>query len=239
MARMNPVLRQKINAALEAVDGDYAKAAALLGITRKSLYSRVYRSPDLRFRWVNSIKEPTIKEKDQRRALASVGAASRDLKAMEADVRKGLANIGLSGDNLEEALSLQKFQSEHFSKTVQIMGASIFKVFLELKGSFSEITRELQEDSFNSPEEEFNARDYQIKLVDALGKTWDRANKAALTHAMVKSKMAELEEGRRSGPKAKPGFTPVVNTQVNVVNNPPKTAVDEIVDVLDAQESKP
>lgn len=234
----------RIDEALNQVNGDITQAAILMEMERKRLKDKIYNNADLRRKWTkHGRKEETPRTDpaifrdvrqipettdipigcDQENQLALLAEVERENAAL----KKGLEEIGVTPDAMAEALVLQKFQRRFYSSSIELIGGGITKTFIEMRSMLKELTEEISA-GVEDPEREKMLRDDRARIMELLGRTFDRAQKAALTQAIIRYKLNKKREVEK--PKgflsidAKPG------SQVNIgITRPEQGVVQEVV----------
>ena len=189
--------------------GNVGEAAELLGCTEKALQSRIKRSKELtKFMQPQKEEADTLHRKDNLQTpLTEKQAIAEAMDAEDAALKKGLKSIGLGGPGLKEAMALQAFHNTQFQKSYEMIGGGITKMFFDLKAEVSAINERLSDGGMDI-EEENMLRSDRSRLLEQLGKTYDRSLKAAMTQAVINHR---LSDKGRSGPSSKPGFQPITN----------------------------
>lgn len=202
-----------IHAALEASGGRQREAARALGISTLSLAARLRSEESLRKRWVLKETGTPGEASDVHRPAAMVVVNGEKMLAADAEalakaaeeedvaVRKGLLAIGVSGKGLEVALSLQKLQRRHFQSCLDMLGGGITKQFLTVMAEVEKIDTAL-EDAALPMEEKIMLREDRARLLDIMGKFYDKASRSSLIKAMIEEK----KKGKNGQGKSKPGF---------------------------------
>tara|TARA_R100000808_G_scaffold1976_1_gene8385 strand:+ start:3288 stop:3983 length:696 start_codon:yes stop_codon:yes gene_type:complete len=208
--------------------GTQKNAAALLGMNQRSLQSRIRKDPLLRSRWIkersrySKVRElppheespdlgrtsPPINKIDGEVIAPDLGLAEA-MAREDANLKYGLEAIGLSKDAQETAISLQKFHNKHFTKAIEIIGGGMTKTFVELMAEVEQINERLASGGLTLEEEQMLRQD-RSRLLEAQGRTYDRAQKAAMTQAVIKHRLADAA-GDKNAQRGKPGFQPIVN----------------------------
>lgn len=187
--------------------GNVSEAAELLGCTEVALRKRIKRSSALvKFTEPQQAEADTLHRKDNPKTLLTEETAIAEaMNAEDAALKKGLKSIGLSGAALKEAVALQAFHNTQFQKSYEMIGGGITKMFFDLKSEVTIINERLYEGGMDI-EEENMLRSDRSRLLEQLGKTYDRSLKAAMTQAVINHR---LSERAHQGPTTKPGFAPI------------------------------
>lgn len=188
--------------------GSVSEAAELLGCTEVALRKRIKRSSALVKFTEPQQEADTLHRKDNPKTiLTEETAIAKAMDAEDASLKKGLKSIGLSGAGLKEAVALQAFHNTQFQKSYEMIGGGITKMFFDLKAEVSLINERLCDGGMDI-EEENMLRSDRSRLLEQLGKTYDRSLKAAMTQAVINHR---LSDKAHSGPSVKPGFSPITN----------------------------
>ena len=188
--------------------GTIGGAAELIGCTEKSLAARIKKSKELTEFLKPQTEADVLHRKDEKLTpYVEEQAISKAIEAEDASLKKGLKSIGLSGPALKEAVALQAFHNQQFQKSYEMIGGGITKMFFELKSEVSKINERLESGGIEIEEENMLRAD-RSRLLDQLGRTYDRSLKAAMTQAVINHR---LSENKQQGPSAKPGFAPIQN----------------------------
>lgn len=219
--QITEALTRQIHAAMEAAGGSASQAAELLGMERRKLYDFIHNNADLKARWGTSKEEVTPPSEAvtlHRPALPLREEAEEIAKAVEAEdaaMRKGLASIGVRGGALDMAVALQEFHSKHFGRAIEMLGGGISKQFLDLMSEVERISNTLNDPTaVLEPEREMMLREDRSRLLDLMGKFFDKLNQAVVTQAKVRA-IQNAKEGK--GKPGKPGFSPLVAVHGNNV----------------------
>ena len=222
---MTDALKKTINAAMERTGGNIAHAALLAAIPLVKFKNHIFNCPSLRERWsggklettppneeVAAVHRPVIDLPPSAPApsLEEVAAA---LDKEDQLVLQGLSSIGISGPKLDMVDALRKFHGRHFKTSLELIGGGITKEFIDIMSDVRSIRDELSHEGMELGREIMLRQD-RATLLELMGKIYDRANKAALTQAMIK-----MKEGEGKNRAGKPGFSPMIkakNVQVNV-----------------------
>jgi len=190
--------------------GSICGAAELLGATPAALSKRVKKSKQLS-KLISPLDESETLHREDKKEITkytSEEAITRAMDAEDAALKKGLKSIGLKGGALKEAVALQAFHNTQFQKSYEMIGGGITKLFFDLKAEVTRISERLSEGGIEL-EEENMLRNDRSKLIEALGKAYDRAQKAAMTQAVIKHRLSD--DSNSAGPRGKPGFAPIQN----------------------------
>jgi hypothetical protein len=208
--------RAEIHAALEQTNGDRAAAARLLGMDTKQLAQHIHNTRDLRACWSQKKPEPPteceIIHREASTGLLPVtgGNLFTEAEALQKEddaLKKGLSALGIGGNLVELAHSLQQFQSKHFTRVIELMGGGLTRRFLKIEEAIDDIDQALRLLDPTCPEDvarEQILRQDRAALIDLQQKCYDRVNKAALTQAIIKEK----QKAGHAPDRGKPGFSP-------------------------------
>lgn len=201
-------LEAKIHEAMEAAHGNSTVAAAMLGVDKEDLWNAIKNFPSLRERWFTNEKRGGLPGSPEiiHRPLESDKALARAIAKEDRMVAAGLKDMGLSDEASKLAMALQKFQGQHYKRALEMLGGGITKQFLDVMVEIQAITHRLSNEIGLSPQQEAMLREDRSRLLAVMNAFYDRANKAALTQAVIKNKLG----AGKGGSKAKPGFTPLV-----------------------------
>jgi hypothetical protein len=228
-------LKNAINAAMQRTNGNVGQAALLLELRPKQVSNYINNNKDLRALWRKDkspppsseavvIHRPTVtseliqKESETLQVTPTEAEIAEAIRKEDAALARGLDALGLSASSRDAAMALQKFHNRHFTKAIDMIGGGITKLFLDLMVEIDKINRELETGGLGlGVEREEVLRKDRQGLLEAIGRSFDRVNKATLTQAIVKSKM---ESGKGKAGPNKPGFSPLTvkaeNVQVNM-----------------------
>jgi len=197
--------KKRLHEALEKVEGNQSKAADIMGVSQATLRQVMARDAGLSGRWLS--KRPNTQT--MHRAVQPMS----DPEAIEKEnalMAKGLDGMGINGQSKAEAMAFLEFGQHSLGSVRQLIGGGVVKLFSDLMGDISQIRGELE--AGVDDERERILREDKSAMIKHVLEAYDRANKAALTDAIVKQKM---EERKGSGSRGKPGFTPVAAIQIN------------------------
>ncbi len=209
--------------------GSMKGAALLLDITYHSLRGMIHQDPDLRARYTHAKKKAKrdARELDQplpedmvelgrkpgsaagTPVLASDALVARALEEEDQNLKDGLENLGLSPAAIQSAEALQQFHHSHFTKAVEIIGGGMTKTFLEIMAEVEAINSRLADGGLTLEEEQMLRQD-RSRLLEIQGRTYDRAQKASMTQAVIQYKLSENAQDHKKS-RGKPGFRPIVN----------------------------
>jgi hypothetical protein len=201
MIRVTEELKKQIHAAMEAANGKTADAARLLGMPLRNLMNFVHGNKDLKARWATSTTEvkppnelavlgrPAFPvEETNEGIMASDDEVAAAVEREDSQVRRGLDAMGVKGGTLEMAMALQKFQRAHFSRAIEMLGGGMTRQSLALMVEIDTITDTLNDPTGGlAPARELMLREDRARLLETLGKFFDRANAAVLIQAKVKA----------------------------------------------------
>lgn len=218
-------LTAAIHAAMDQTGGKGSEAARLLGLEPETLFNFIHNNKDLKTRWATSrtAVKPPIEAETISRAVIKVDGNRTMAEAMDQEdrmVRAGFESMGLKPGVVNLAMSLQAFQKKHFTRAIEVIGGGITKCFLDLMAEVEKINKELENPDLK-PWREQMLRTDRAALLENMGRTYDRAQKAAMTQAIIKHKL-EGDQGGTEKPR-KPAFGPLIkgnNVQVNLHAEP-------------------
>jgi len=239
---MSKFSEDRIHVALERCSGDRKKAAALLGVTKGELGKYIKDSIALREVWGDESPKPLSTTEAMHRPVqlgreniedgpvAPTDIQIAEVLAKEDELlKKGLAGLPLKTDELEVAMSLQKFYNRHFTQAIDVIGGGVTLTAIKLQSRMRQLEARL--DSVEpdhqlgsvglSPfTEEQMLLDAYINIAGELRKMLEIANKGAMTQAMIRQKM------REGGKRGKPGFGAQTNIQIVTGPQPSKVLVN-------------
>lgn len=214
---------------MEQCQGVVSRAARVLGITGPDLKQKINGNKNLSLRWQRKHKTPPIPVDytDINRAaptlptapseaiapLIAEDAMARLIEKEDRLVRSGLENIGISGEDLDLAVNLQKFHRAHFRNVVDLLGGGIARQFIEMMIEVKNITSVINDPDKQSVNSEL-ALDYEemlrkdrSRLLELMNGMYDRALKATLTAARIR----QLSQSQNLGgkPPRSPSFGPL------------------------------
>ncbi len=234
-------LRADIHAAMEKTGGNGQEAAALLGMTKTQLWNHIHRDPTLKANWTKKgmVATETESELIHRPALPLNVTPEEWITAQEVSdalakedlaFRTGLDAIGVTGERLKLVVALQQFHGRHYTRALDLIGGGITKLFTDLMVEVDKINKALESGALE-PEREMLLRKDRADLIEAMGKTYDRASKAVFTQAVIKHKLQNKKESRK--PKgylnieAHPGSkVQVVAERQSTAESPEKEAIE-------------
>ena len=191
--------KKRLHQALEENDGNQTAAAKVMGVTQQTVRQVIAADPSLSGRWLaGKLSRQTMHRNAQ--PLSDSDALKRENQLMS----KGLDAMGITGQSKAEALAFLEFGQSSLGSVRQLIGGGVVKLFSDLMGDISHIRQELA--SGVEDEREKVLREDKSSLIKHVLEAYDRANKAALTDAIVKQKMEERKGG---GGRGKPGFTAI------------------------------
>ena len=197
--------KKRLHEALEKVEGNQTKAAKIMGVSQATLRQIMTRDTGLSGRWLS--QRPVTQT--MHRAVQPMS----DAEAIEKEnlmMAKGLDKMGITGQSKAEAMAFLGFGQRSLGSVRHLIGGGVVKLFSDLMGDIAEIRDQLS--SGVDEEREKILREDKSNMVKHVLEAYDRANKAALTDALVKQKMEERKGG---GSRGKPGFAPVAAIQIN------------------------
>ena len=197
--------KKRLHEALDKVDGNQSKAAKIMGVSQATLRQVMTRDAGLSNKWLT--ERPV--SQTMHRAVQPVSDAEAIVRENKL-LAEGLEKMGINGSSKAEAMAFLEFGQQSLGHVRQLIGGGVVKLFSDLMGDITEIRHQL--DAGVDEEREKLLREDKSNLITHALETYDRANKAALTDAIVKQKMEERKGG---GSRGKPGFTPVAAIQIN------------------------
>jgi hypothetical protein len=234
--RVTEDIIKQVNAAMEKADGQASVAARAMGIIPARFYNMLHKHKELKLRWCKSetpqeapdetvaLNRPTLipppaealeagREKIDALTLVDDRSVAEAMDREDAAVRGGLAKMGVYGQTLELAMALQAFHKKHFTKAIEILGGGVTKQALDLMVEIQNITNTLNGDPNMAPAKEMMLREDRVRLLDLLGKFYDKASQAVLIQAKVKTM-----QGERDKPKKPKGFLAIQAQPGSTVN---------------------
>ena len=196
--------RKRLHKALEEADGNQSEAARVMGVSQNTVRQVMSRDAALKGRWLDKGVSSTMHRKPQ--PLSDAEAIQKENQVMA----KGLESMGITGYSKAEAMAFLDFGRNSLGSARQLIGGGVVKLFSDLMGDITQIREELS--GGVDGEREKTLREDKSSLIRHVLEAYDRANKAALTDAVVKQKMEERKGG---GARGKPGFSPVTAIQIN------------------------
>lgn len=197
--------KKRLHEALEKVDGNQSKAAEIMGVSHATCRQVMSRDAGLSGRWISKRANSQTMHRPAQ-PMSDADAIERENLLMA----QGLESMGITGHSKAEAMAFMEFGQSSLGSVRQLIGGGVVKLFSDLMGDIAEIRSELS--SGVDEEREKTLREDKSGLIKHVLDAYDRANKAALTDAIVKQKMEERKGGASRG---KPGFTPVAAIQIN------------------------
>lgn len=229
--------------------GSLKNAAELLGMNYNTLRSHVAQDPELKSKHTKPrkgrkgakeaakrIDEPVSQDNPELGRKQDTGSITgevllSDKRVAEAltvedkSLKDGLSSMGLSPSAVKSAEALQKFHNTHFTKAIEIVGGGMTKTFVEIMAEINHINARL-EDGGLTLEEETMLRQDRSRLLEIQGRTYDRAQKAAMTQAIIQHKLSESDNSAATK-RGKPGFQPIVNAIKIEAEGNVKVSADE------------
>ena len=203
--KYNDEWKKRLHEALDKVGGNRAKAAEIMGVSVGTIRQVMSRDTGLSGRWLNRrANNQTMHRAVQ--PMTDVDAIGEENLLMA----KGLEAMGITGHSKAEAIAFLDFGQQSLGSVRQLIGGGVVKLFSDLMGDISKIRNELS--SGADDDRERILREDKSNLIKHVLEAYDRANRAALTDAIVKQKMEERKGGLVRG---KPGFTPIAAIQIN------------------------
>ena len=196
--------RKRLHEALEEADGNQTEAARVMKVSQATMRQVMSRDAALKGRWLDRGVGNTMHRKPQ--PMSDAVAIQKENQVMA----KGLESMGITGHSKAEAMAFLDFGRSSLGAARQLIGGGVVKLFSDLMGDISQIREEIS--GGVDGEREKTLREDKSSLIRHALEAYDRANKAALTEAVVKQKMEERKGGRARG---KPGFSPVTAIQIN------------------------
>jgi hypothetical protein len=216
----NPTPLQ-ISQALADASGAFPAAAAMLGVSEKSLEHLVDNDAALRKRWREKAKVPpstSLISRDEDSALAEA------IRKEEERFKKGLAGIGLSDKARNLAVACQQLQRSSANSLLAATSGGIAKAFFDTLEEIEKISHRLE--NLDVPAEQVVAyesilREDRAKLLDVLYKYASKVDQGVMIQAKIQKMFGA---GGQGGKPEKPGFKPLakpVDVESHVVE-PPK-----------------
>jgi|TARA_R110002051_G_scaffold293254_2_gene358290 predicted transcriptional regulator len=196
--------RKRLHKALEEADGNQSEAAKVMGVSQSTVRQVMVRDAALKGRWLDKGAGNIMHRKPQ--PMSDVVAIQKENQVMA----KGLESMGITGHSKAEAMAFLDFGRSSLGVARQLIGGGVVKLFSDLMGDIAQIREEIS--GGVNDEREKTLREDKSSLIRHVLEAYDRANKAALTEAVVKQKMEERKGG---GSRGKPGFSPVTAIQIN------------------------
>lgn len=216
----------QINKAMEAVQGNRAAAAEIVGIEKSRLDRAIITTPALTARWkttealadgevvINPVttinRTPPVPL-----GLSSADRMAIELSTGEKKINKSLAKLGFKQAEITAISSIEEFAGQHFQETLSIMHGGLLKSAMRLMLLAERIEQTyLQDDNLEEKERDWWWSRY-FQILENLRGMNEQTNKAALTKAIIEIKKKE------GGGLGKPGFSPHTTTaiQINVPAN--------------------
>lgn len=226
--KMTPELETQINAAMQAAGGSITAAATLLGLPMPKVRNFIHNNAGLKAKWAKSNEEvqapseaitlsrPMLPDQAEVTDVIMAGdeEVARAVDKEDALVRKGLDAMGVKGSTLDMAMALQSFQRAHFTKAMDILGGGVTKQALDLMVEIEAISNTLNDPTTTlEPARELMLREDRAKLLDLLGKFYDRASNAVLVQAKVRAMQKDKDK-----PKKPKGFLAIQAQPGSTVN---------------------
>jgi hypothetical protein len=230
----------RIDAAMRAANGSFIEAAKALGMDCAKLRSAIHNNKSLKEVWTkkHGDTEPKALTEAQtmHRPVPEMPVPPADVPGVitaedqtiataiareEALFTQGLDAMGIRGKDLQQAVALQQFMGGHFGSAIKMIGGGVTKQFLGIMAEIETINATLAALSYSGDESDMatamrekSLREDRAKLYDLALKTFGAVNKAVLTQALVKQKLAAVSGGSgRSAASRKPGFGPLIDAK--------------------------
>ena len=191
--------------------GNISRAAEILGCMERTIRNRINSTEELS----EFMKMPTESVKINRGeelAESPYTAESEMIAALDREegaLKDGLACMGLSGRELEEAMALQAFVNKNITTVYDLISAGLTKDIVQLGAMANEASEEIRDTAGMDIERESMLRTDRWRLIQEKGKAQERAYKAVMAKALLAQRQEDAAKG--TGPKGKPGFTPIQN----------------------------
>lgn len=219
--------------ALTAAGGDRQKAAAILGIPRKTLKEQLQTNAILKEKWIEKrdrtpdrgvappVVEALISRESPARSPVPVSEKELDLIVNLAEEDKKFKNdmkgLRLNEEEMDMALSLQRFQGRHFAKTVDLItgGMSVTslrlmsmieKLVKRLNGRFQDVTD--GEITVEGIQQEKMCWEAFHRCCESLLHMSKSATDGAVARARIEMWKKTVQNSAGQTPMRKPGFSP-------------------------------
>lgn len=243
----------QLDEAMTAAGGDRTKASVILGITKKSLTWQIRKHPVLMQKWVTKqnpaehvisspVAEALISRESPVRIPLPVSEKEVDLivnlAKEDEKFRNDMAGLRLNEEEMDMALSLERFQGRHFAKTVDLITGGMSVTSLRLMSMIEKLVKRLNgrfqdvDDGVTTIEalqQEKMCWEAFHKCCDSLLHMSKSATDGAVARARIQMWKKTVQNSVGQKPIGKPGFRPLGDTQVyvapganlSVTNNPP------------------
>lgn len=225
-------LQIRINAALEAADGDREVAALALVMDPLELKNAINNSKDLRLRWMKSKrnKAPDPAKAISRTSIAPkqiAGGPSQDemklayaMQQEDAKFKSGFEKFGFTAEDVDWAQSLQQFAGRNFAKVVDFATGGMTYTLMQVMKKIKMLAEVLERDEFAEDEigiaQSLNTWANFHKLCELQIKMTETAANGAAIRAKVELWKKQAEAGNGSKGKIKPGFAPLQAQKMEV-----------------------
>ena len=215
MSKDRTVSSAVLGRAMKEADGDYAKAAEILGMSGKdpaqAVKKRVSRDPALRAIWQPNHRtlDPEVRENEVLTQTPNPLLAEENMNAMKVQgeeiYRRGIEKFLGDDPELLERFDVFKGIEDNiglmFAKTTQFFQTKLVEILCNL----SKMDKNLEQRMANSSDPEEYAMFVRLKLqtCDMFGKYYDRNLSGLETMVKLTDKEEEKEK------KRKPGFMPL------------------------------
>jgi len=220
--------QQLIDTALTQFNGDRELAAIAIGRTVHAIECQISICDELRFKHgAGKNKSQTTAEALHRNGNGAPAVVSTDEKELIISITKedemlaqGLDRLGLTPEEVQRAVGMQHFGQNQFVESVQIVGATMTTICIQLSSQLREVIERLSEirkEMKKGPisrmmllEEEKFLTEALIGMSEQVRRISDTSHRGMLLQAMVRYK---LHGGRKNSDKqtmGKPGFSPSI-----------------------------
>lgn len=211
-----------VDAALERFNGNRELAATALGRSIDCVYHAISKSDELMMRWgkFNGMDGQKLTRPHINGTLVdpSDKLLVQSIIHEDALLAEGLERLGLTPTEVERAVGMQLFGQNQFVQSVQIVGASMTTICVQLSTQLKEVIARLasvREElaKCGTPitrallvEEEKFLSESLIGMAEQVRRMSDTAHRGMMLQAMIRFKLSGRRTGKdRSMPK--PGFT--------------------------------
>lgn len=235
--------QQLVMNALDKCGGDRELAAVMIGKTIRSVEAMIAQCPEIKQKHGRgasgtvggAINPPTQADTLHRNGDDSVRLDSTDRSLVISMVKEdnllaeGLERLGLKPDEVKRAIGLRDFSKNQFVESVQIVGASMTTICVQLGtqvAKFIERLETVQAELKNTnpiyrtalvQEEKFLAETL-IDLSEQVRRMSDTAHRGMMLQAMIRYKLLGRKDPRK--PEAmKPGFQSEIPVEARAVMN--------------------
>lgn len=222
----------RINAALEAANGDRELAALSLGMDPTLLKNMINGNKVLRARWTNSKRnlppDPTkaISRRSVTKDVVPGGPSPEEMKLAlvtqqeDAKFKSGFEKFGFNSEDVDWAQSLQQFSGQNFTKIVDFATGGMTYTLMQVMKKIKMLASILADDEFGEDEigeaKRQNAWANFHKLCELQIKMTATAANGAAIRAKVELWKKQAEAGQGGKGKIKPGFAPLQAQKMEV-----------------------